>query len=215
MPRKSAEDRVCRVKECERKARYKSARLCQKHYFRLRRYGTTDTVRAGKAKPRLVTPNGYVRVYAPKHPIAEPGGYVFEHRKVAYDARDGEISKCERCQIVCVSWETCHVDHDDDNRKNNSPENLLVCCNGCNVMRSRKPQHSCLGRTSITLNGVTKTATEWARDPRVNVCGRTIAKRKRDGYSDEEALFAPKKTHRLNNPKPNPLKFENGKRVLA
>lgn len=42
----------CCVEGCERDAHYKAAQLCQMHYFRQRRYGTTETVKRGKAKPR-------------------------------------------------------------------------------------------------------------------------------------------------------------------
>lgn len=47
----------------------------------------------------------------------------------------------------------------------------------------------------VEFAGERKTPTEWARDPRVKIAGRTIVDRKRRGMSDEEALFGPKKTH--------------------
>lgn len=39
----------CRVDGCGREAAYKKARLCQKHYFRVRRTGTTQ-----KAEPEYL-----------------------------------------------------------------------------------------------------------------------------------------------------------------
>jgi hypothetical protein len=45
----------------------------------------------GKKRPnygsgRSVMANGYVRVWAPEHPLAMKDGYVLEHRKVVHDA---------------------------------------------------------------------------------------------------------------------------------
>lgn len=39
----------------------------------------------GERRPR-VQPNGYVKVYEPSHPLAGADGYVYEHRKVVFDA---------------------------------------------------------------------------------------------------------------------------------
>jgi hypothetical protein len=36
-------------------------------------------------KPRIM-PSGYVRVWAPGHPVANKDGYALEHRKVLHDA---------------------------------------------------------------------------------------------------------------------------------
>jgi hypothetical protein len=48
---------------------------------------------------------------------------------------------------------------------------------------------------AITFDGETKTPHEWSKDPRVSVSGSQIRLRKKAGMSDEQALFAPKKTH--------------------
>jgi len=203
----------CSVSDCDRVAQYKAAKLCQKHYFRLRRTGTTSPRRP---KPRLYTPNGYVLVYDPQHPLAESKGYVFEHRKVAYDNRSGKIVSCEACAKVEISWKTCHVDHVDEDRKNNAPSNLRVTCIGCNVMRGHnKPRHTYAGRTSLTYDGITQTAAEWSRDPRVSVSCKTIRRRKAAGMTDAEALFGAKKTHVSKRARSYSPKFEGGKRVRA
>lgn len=200
---------TCQAEGCERDVRYKAARLCQMHYFRMRRTGRTE--KRKRARKTVITPNGYVRVHAPSHPLADPQGYVFEHRKVAYDERGGQISHCERCEMVPVTWDTCHVDHDDCDRLNNDPPNLLVCCVGCNVMRHphqrRDPKY-----TMLTFEGVTATASEWSRDLRVTVSSRTIVQRKRAGATDEDALFMEKRSHRSIIAKPTPAKFVNGRR---
>jgi diadenosine tetraphosphatase ApaH/serine/threonine PP2A family protein phosphatase len=76
----------CKVDGCGRDVRYKAAQLCQMHYFRQWRYGTTDTIRQGKARPRFEDERGYQFVYAPGHPLLTKGqSYVAEHRKVLYE----------------------------------------------------------------------------------------------------------------------------------
>lgn len=195
MPRKAIDVGVCKVEGCHRDARYKSARLCQKHYFRMRRYGTTDTTRVGHRKDRIVTPNGYVRVSDDTHPLAADG-YVFEHRKVAYDARQGVAESCELCGKA-VTWRTCHVDHIDEDRQNNNESNLRVCCNACNTQRNPKsPRYEHRGCMAVSYNGETKTPTEWERDPRVKVTRATIRRRKKNGESDYDALFRERVTHK-------------------
>jgi 5-methylcytosine-specific restriction endonuclease McrA len=202
---------TCRVYGCGREARYKADQLCQKHYFRQWRYGTTDTIKRGHAKPRIVTPNGYVRVYAADHPLAAHG-YVFEHRKVAYDARGGKIHKCERCGIIEITWATCHVDHADDDRQNNAPANLWVTCRACNTMRGGALRRKVL----LTCQGETKSTIEWSRDTRVQISSTAIRQRKLRGWSDEAAVFGERLTHVSQPPaKKRAIKFVDGKRVRA
>lgn len=183
----------CCADGCDRDADYKAKQLCQKHYFRLWRNGTTELVR--RAKPRIVTPNGYVRVHCQGHPLANRN-YVFEHRKIMYEIVGEECCPCQVCGKP-QTWETCHVDHIDENRKNNAPGNLRVLCRGCNVKRGFKPEsyESRSNTGLIEFEGRKDTAHGWARDPRVKVSGSTIHHRKARGMSDYDALFARKKTH--------------------
>lgn len=200
----------CKVDECDRQVRYLAAQLCQKHYIRKRRYGTTDTVRVGHARERYVGLGGYVMRYAPDHPLAGGNWYVLEHRVVAYDARGGVIRVCEACGMVPVTWDTCHVDHIDCDRQNNTPTNLRVTCNGCNVMRASKPRGLLL-----TIQGETKTLMEWARHPKCRVAQNTIRNRLKTGAGHEEAVFGKKVTHRDKATINPPTKFNRGVRVYV
>ena len=185
----------CRVDGCERDARYKAAQLCQKHYFRVRRSGGTD-LKPVTATPRVITPNGYVRVYRPGHPLAI-SNYVFEQRMVMWEEVGLNCAPCEICGRD-ETWKTCHVDHRDEDRQNNDRSNLRILCRGCNVKRGFRPQ-SYESRSQVGLiefEGKVDTATGWARDPRVKVTGATILRRKASGMSDFDALFAPKVTHK-------------------
>lgn len=185
----------CKVDGCGREAHYKAAQLCQMHYFRVWRYGTTDTVKRGKARPRQETPQGYQWVYDPTHPLKhQSSGYVAEHRAVLYAALgDGPLA-CELCGVA-LTWESCRVDHIDCDVRNNARSNLRPTCNTCNTQRGIGEPASWSRTQAIEFAGVVKTAHEWSRDPRVKVASHTILRRLRRGMTVEQALFAPKVTH--------------------
>lgn len=164
------------------------------HYFRFMRNGTYDIVRK-RGRVRYQDPSGYWKLYMPDHPLADSTGYVWEHRKVVYDRIGDVVPPCELCGKA-LTWKIAHVDHIDEVKWNNDPENLRPLCGPCNTSRgTRLPQYLCKGRHAITFDGETKTAFEWARDPRVAVAGNVILQRKKRGMSDSDALFSPKKTH--------------------
>lgn len=192
----------CHVEGCGRDARYKAVQLCQKHYFRVRRNGYTETFLERKERetgasrqPRITMPGkGYQRVYDPTHPLTDKQGYVSEHRKIVY-ARYGEtLPDCELCGAA-LSWSTAHIDHIDRDVKNNVPANLRPLCRPCNTQRDMPEQHTYGHHYALTAEGKIDTPTGWERDPRVEVSRTTIIRRKLAGMSDYDAIFAPKVTH--------------------
>lgn len=197
---------LCKIDGCGRAVDYKAAQLCQKHYFRQRRNGHTDLVLDLKRaklgfsrQQRVVMPGrGYIRVYAPDHPLTDSGGYVAEHRRVVFDRYGNNLPPCELCGKP-MAWENdIHIDHRDDDPSNNHQDNLRPLCRPCNTFRSYPERHTFKRNMAITFDGETKTPNEWAKDARVKVCGHQIALRKRSGMSDYDALFSEKKTHNGN-----------------
>lgn len=68
---------------------------------------------------RKTTPNGYVLIYCPHHPVALNGGYVYEHRLVME----------KKLGRYLTSGEAVH--HRNGVKDDNRPENLeLVARNG-------------------------------------------------------------------------------------
>ncbi|HHJ4504662.1 TPA: HNH endonuclease signature motif containing protein [Raoultella ornithinolytica] len=193
----------CKVEGCDRECtQYPGKGICQKHYFRMMRYGTYELTKQGKGKERTQNAKGYQMIRHPDHPLVMANGFVYEHRKVIYDRYGETLPPCEKCGKA-VSWKTVHIDHIDEVVDNNAESNLRVLCRACNVMRSRVhiAEHTKKGRVAITFNGETKTATEWTRDPRVSISVTAIKHRLKNGMSVEEALFSPKVTHRHTKPR--------------
>ena len=65
---------------------------------------------------RSLMNNGYVRVWAPEHPMANNDGYALEHRMVLWD-------------VGTVIPSGFHVHHRNGNRTDNRVENLEVASN--------------------------------------------------------------------------------------
>jgi len=186
---------ICKIEKCGREAAYKSACLCQKHYFRLRRNGDFE-LHTISARPRYEDDRGYQFIHAPSHPLCAKGqSYVGEHRMVLYEAIGPGPMQCELCGVG-MTWKTCQSDHIDEDTRNNERGNLRPLCRRCNTWRSMPPAADRMKSAIVlTFNGETKTAQEWSKDPRVNLSGGAIRHRKRRGLSDEECLFGRKITH--------------------
>jgi 5-methylcytosine-specific restriction endonuclease McrA len=129
----------CSVEWCHRKAVRTGAGLCDACYCRRRRGGSdvsSDSMRR-KVKNHSA---GYVLLYAPDHPLAKKGT-VPEHRLVAYEKFGNGPQSCYWCGTH-LEWEsdrhafdTVRVDHLNEVKNDNHPDNLVISCNACNRLR--------------------------------------------------------------------------------
>lgn len=179
----------CKIDGCEREAMYKKDMVCQKHYFRFMRYGTYDLTSVRKY--RITNPAGYQKVYEPEHPLADSCGYVYEHRFVYFNSYK-YVKGCLLCGKE-ISWDTCHIDHIDNDVTNNKIENLRATCMGCNVFRGHT--EISMGSLFIEFDGKKLNPDAWSRQDGVFVSGNTIRKRFLSGMSAYESIYGAKKTH--------------------
>jgi len=202
----------CKIEDCEKEAMYKAAQVCQKHYFRYMRNGTYHLLgtrtHLGPISRRYRTQNpaGYYSVYEPDHFLSWANGYVYEHRKVYFDEIEKSPAKCLLC-LNEINWKSLHIDHIDNDVTNNKSNNLRPLCRSCNVFRGHT--NDSMGTFILSINGKTMSASAWARQPGSKVCCSTIRYRKRKGYSDYDAVYGEKVTHKNSSPKTYKKKYDS------
>lgn len=86
------------------------------------------------AAGKYITAAGYVKLLHRNHPLASKEGHVFEHRAVVYAKHDGRCPDCFWCGAK-LDWEEAVVDHLNEVKSDNRPDNLLIACNPCNRAR--------------------------------------------------------------------------------
>ena len=74
-------------------------------------------------------------------------------------------------------------------RINNAGNYEPTNCRWASRAEQRRNQRNCM---KLEVNGVPKTAEEWARETGLNA--ETIRRRKRAGYTDAQALYSPRLT---------------------
>lgn len=181
---------VCILEGCQKQARTNSGvSMCGMHYHRQYRTGRLDLFRQARA-PKRHHSAGYVLVDARAHPLADSTGYVYEHRKIFYDAYGEGPFRCCWCQKR-VGWYDMHVDHLNADPADNRLENLDAACVPCNVsrgflkMRETKRQNGLL----LTLGLKTQCITEWAAE--IGMSGTALKSRIDHGWPLELALTQP------------------------
>jgi len=153
----------CSTIGCDKPANRRGAGLCEACYMRLRRKGTTDY--SSPPPYRTTQSAGYIKLREPYHPLADSHGLVYEHRFVFHKHNGDGPFKCHWCGID-VEWGTMDIDHVDEDKENNSIDNLVPSCPECNRKRGMWKMIEKLRAKGkqITYNGVTKTAGLWAKD---------------------------------------------------
>lgn len=168
--------RKCCVEGCDKNVRSTNAQWCEMHYARMRRNGTLD--KRPDPAPTL-TSGGYLKA---------KGEYV--HRTVFFRENGRGEHACKWCGTR-VSGTDLHVDHVDECKTNNSPENLVASCFMCNIKRSRHIRDKIHYRQSkkITHNGVTRSLREWAKI--VGITYGAMLDRTQTGWTDEQCVTVP------------------------
>jgi hypothetical protein len=121
----------CSVPGCGGHAVRVSYGLREKHYGRRRRGVPMDD--RDPASYRYKTAAGYIVRAVSNHPVAQ-GGRAYEHRCVVYEKHGGVCPPCFWCGSA-LDWASAVVDHLDEVKHHNHPDNLVVACNLCNRAR--------------------------------------------------------------------------------
>ncbi|GEM_PF-2801377 len=121
---------LCTVHKCTNPAVRVGHGLCEKHYDRVRRVGSTELA------PRVVlkSRSGYTLVKDPGHPLSNANGWLAQHRVVAYEKYGAGDHPCHWCGVV-LPWPDIVIDHLNEVKTDNAHDNLVVACSPCNRMR--------------------------------------------------------------------------------
>jgi len=178
---------MCTVDGCSIPARSASSPYCEKHYMRFYRNGTTERKIVASVREHS---HGYVLVPASGHFLARGSSHAYQHRLVYHATHgDGPFS-CHWCGLP-ATWDEMHIDHLDDDKKNNDVSNLVASCPECNQKRGQyKIQNSWRKRVGVTALGTTKTMNEWAKH--AGISRQSLINRLKLGWSFEDAITRPR-----------------------
>lgn len=182
---------ICGVDGCNDYANRVSAGMCEKHYMRQRRRGTTDKY---KRPDKISHSHGYVLISADRHDLMKgkpAGSRLYEHRVLFYDTYGGGMHKCNWCDNV-ISFDEMHVDHVNAIKDDNRIDNLVASCPTCNRSRGSEKMIKTKRKNGINIkhNGVTKHVSEWADD--LNISSVSLKWRLNNGWSAEDAVTTPR-----------------------
>ena len=131
-----APPKPCPISGCGRHIPISGAKFCMMHAARLSRKGNLGS--AGYAKggghADYLGSDGYVLEFNSQHPAA-CSGRIRQHQRIFYDKHPADTPLiCYWCGCN-LRWDNFHVDHLDNDRSNNDPENLEASCETCNPQR--------------------------------------------------------------------------------
>lgn len=183
--------RTCSVDGCEKLANRVKSGLCEKHYMRLRRRGTTEKI----IKPKKIAHSaGYVLVAPEDHPLMQgkpSGSRIYEHRMVFFDHYGGGNHQCHWCDKI-ISFDEMHVDHVNAIKNDNRIDNLVAACPTCNQARGIQKMTETMRQRGLmlTYKGQTKHVSQWASQ--LGITSSSLKSRLKSGWSVENALTKPR-----------------------
>lgn len=102
-------------------------------------------------------------VYRPSHILANKRGYIRKSRFVLYEKLNGLAGVCNWCGCE-LTWKTLCADHLDSNIMNDTADNLVGSCRGCNANRDDGTGH---GRRKVkNCEGCGKSFLPWTKTRR-------------------------------------------------
>lgn len=134
--RRAESGKKCSVDGCEARVRSPGNPHCERHYARLRRRASLNSLREDSPPPiEVAHSDGYVLEYLPNHELwPETHGRLYQHRRVFFDHHGRGPFNCHWCGMQ-VTWSGMHVDHVNAVRDDNRIENLVPSCPSCNPSR--------------------------------------------------------------------------------
>jgi 5-methylcytosine-specific restriction endonuclease McrA len=182
---------TCSVDGCGSRANRVKFGLCEKHYMRLRRNGTTDRT---LKPPRIKHSAGYVLVAPKDHPLMQgkpSGSRIYEHRMVFFDKYGGGKQKCYWCGKT-ILFEDMHVDHLNAVKHDNRIDNLVAACPSCNQARGIQKMTETMRQRGLmlTYNGETKHVSQWVSD--LGISSVSLKYRMKNGWSIKDAVTKPR-----------------------
>ena len=178
---------MCCVKDCNNAPRERCVNgPCEMHYYRMRRNGSYE-LKEKTRKAFYKHCQGYIVIYDEHHPLSKKG-LVYEHRKILYDLEPD--MHCWNCGDL-QTWDICHVDHIDETKDNNDPDNLRISCAVCNQQRNREILNKIIRDNGIQIsyNGESHCIEEWARKLGFNK--GVLNYRLQKGWAIHDALTKP------------------------
>lgn len=180
--------KTCTIEGCTNVANRTGMGLCEVHYYRKRRSGTTELMELGNPEDVEHT-QGYMLRRAKGHPMAAGQSRAYVHRMVYYDAHGAGPFNCKWCGKE-VTWDNLHIDHLNEDKKDNSLENLAASCCRCNTGRGMEKKVARMAeKRGVEFNGQKHTLHGWSKI--VGIHYAVLGWRKKRGWSVEAMLTTP------------------------
>ena len=117
---------TCTIPGCDNTANRNKRTLCEKHYYRLRRNGTTELTRPQRKARRHGSPDIVLPTFCkwgPDHPSWKENniGRVAAHQRVVSRRGSAKTHLCVDCGLPASHWSYDHADPNEFKDERGSP----------------------------------------------------------------------------------------------